>query len=553
MLDNLTVRTKFLLAGIAPTLCLFVLAVLGFTMVGSITVGVIAAIAAPGTLAIALHLGDRTSRRVSDLKDRLDELDLDAAATAEDGDGEHDDDGAPGEALGLASLTGGDLAALNQAVHDLIARVGASQRSHHRATEARTQALLTTTMTASLELVDQQLDDIDRLEYDEEDDERLGRLFQLDQVTARLHRGIARVLIAAGMDSFDNRSTPAPVADVVRVAIGQNADYHRIELLTLDEVNIAQTAARELTQLLAELLDNSSRNAVEAIPTEVHGTHLDDGSYRVTIIDRGARLDPSELARMQASVATPCDLGDLPDQRIGLNVVGRLARYLGATVDFSASADSGLTVDVRMPAELVAGEDRTPAPAPSPPVEPASETDADGASLVAPAVEPAETGEWTPPTPPPRVNDQEPAEQHEGIAGQTDEGVDELPGDRSPSEAPGSLEQSDTWTPPTTPQRSESWTPPTMPARLADGPYDGPERRTPVPDAGSAAEPAARLTDQQPAVLTRRTRSKSPAATQPTGPSTKPSNRSPREARSFITSYRKALRDGRRTASTDDA
>ena len=340
MFDNLTVRNKFLVVGLVPAPCFIAIAVLGF-IAGSATIGGIAIASAVLTALVAFRVGTRAADRVGGLTERLTAVDVDIA-------GGGIDEPAHGEPAA------DEIGAAERAAYDLVDRVAAAQENYHFETTARTRSLLHAAAAESKELVGHQLDAIDWLEAREDDSARLERMFRLDHVAARLHRNAARLLVLAGDDSIHSRSTPAPMADVIRVAMGEMEDFARIELRTLDDVMIAPTAACEVAQLLSELLANSLAGSVDDTPIEIHATHLDDGSYSVTIIDRGSGMTADGMATAQARVETPAEIGDLPDHRIGLNVVGRLARHLGATIDFSETAGSGVTVDLRLPVELVA-------------------------------------------------------------------------------------------------------------------------------------------------------------------------------------------------------
>lgn len=575
MLDNFTVRTKLLVSGSVPAVTLVAIAIIAFAS-GTPAIGAIAGIAAAATVVIAYRLGDRLGSRLDALVETIENLDVedDQASDGEpaEEDASDDDDAGP------PSLAGDEIGALTTAANDLISRAATSRATHHAATAENTRALLESTATEGLRIVGCQLDEIDWLEAEEDDAARLDRLFRLDHLNARLHRELARLLVVAGQDSIHDRSQPAPVVDIIRVAMGENADYRNIQVRSLDEVMIIPTAACEMAQLLSELLANSTENSKDGSPTEVHATHLEDGSYRVTIIDRGRPVDAAELHAARETVRSPSAIADLPDTRIGLNVAGRLARHLGAAVDFSPTAGSGLTVDVRVPAELVtempggvperyeARIDRTVEHA-DPSADPASES-AD-----------ALPADWTPPAPPPRASEFEaaltaPAEegspartepaatpepraeptlaerlaatQAVDTAPQVDDSDRATPSNEGATTENGSAPPLDEWTPPALPERGNA----EIESALEDHAPSAESAET-AETGQRTAEPAGPDSSAPPAVLTRRKRTAKRTSTKE-APPIRVSTRSPKETRSLLTNYRKGLEDGRQEATADD-
>ncbi|MGI9612316.1 MAG: ATP-binding protein [Acidimicrobiales bacterium] len=559
MLDNLTVRNKFLIVALVPAACFVALAVLGFTG-GSPAIGGIALASAALTVLVAYRIGDRAAKRVAVLAERLDGLDgLDADAT--------DHEGVPDEPAA------DEIGATERAATDLIERVTRAQESHHRETTAKTRSLLDATASENIELISQQLDAIDWLEAREDDSARLDRMFRLDHVAARLHRNAVRLLVLADRDATHDRSSPAPMADVIRVAMGKMEDFASIELRTLDEVMIAPNAACEVTQLVSELLANSLAGSADDTPIEIHAAHLDDGSYRVTIIDRGDGMTADSMATAQARVETPAEIGDLPDHRIGLSVVGRLARRLGADVDFSETAGSGVTVDLKLPAEVVAAATV---------VRPVSTKHVDEAQAKDRAQDNGTVPlDWTPPASQLRTSEkrdlasndlaaqerafndlafndlasndraaqerapqeraaQERAPQERAIENPVEE--DRVPQDRAP-ETSMPTPPTDAPAVPDTASTQEAWQPPPTPPRSNDTAGLVPDRQqAPAPE--PLAAEAEHQPGAQPAVLTKRTRrAMKPAKS--SGPPVRVSSRSPKKTRSMITSYRKGLQQGR--------
>jgi hypothetical protein len=91
----------------------------------------------------------------------------------------------------------------------------------------------------------------------------------------------------------------------------------------------------------------------------------------LTIEDSGLVMSESALRRAERAVAvadrdragTAVDLSSLTGTRLGLSVVGHLARKHGLTVSFRSSAIGGTAVLVMIPRELVSRVERSEIPA----------------------------------------------------------------------------------------------------------------------------------------------------------------------------------------------
>jgi hypothetical protein len=88
----------------------------------------------------------------------------------------------------------------------------------------------------------------------------------------------------------------------------------------------------------------------------------------ITIEDCGLVMSPAALARAERAVsAEPLDFTTLSGSRLGLAVVGCLARKHGLTVSFRPSSRGGTGVVVMIPQQLISHTPPAPRVAPSPP------------------------------------------------------------------------------------------------------------------------------------------------------------------------------------------
>jgi signal transduction histidine kinase len=196
-------------------------------------------------------------------------------------------------------------------------------------------------------LVARQLSQIEELERDEPDQRRLARLYRLDHLTTRLRRSADSLLVVAGVRPDARIDAPMPLADVIRSAIGEVEGYRRVELGTVTNSVVTAAVVPDLILLLAELLENATAFSPPGtyvdISADVRGTGI------VQIIDRGIGMLPQRLAEENLRLVTRERLDVAPTARLGLLVVGRLARRHGLNVRLRATVPTGVTVEVALP------------------------------------------------------------------------------------------------------------------------------------------------------------------------------------------------------------
>jgi hypothetical protein len=117
---------------------------------------------------------------------------------------------------------------------------------------------------------------------------------------------------------------------------------------------------------LAELMDNATRFSAPSEEVHVYVEELHTGMV-ITIEDGGLGMKPQALARAEAAVSTsePLDIAKVPGTRLGLVVVGSLARKHKLQIYFRPSSRGGTGVVVRIPNQLVI-QPREEAPAAAP-------------------------------------------------------------------------------------------------------------------------------------------------------------------------------------------
>ncbi|MFF1873564.1 sensor histidine kinase [Kitasatospora herbaricolor] len=205
------------------------------------------------------------------------------------------------------------------------------------------------------------------------DEDVLGDLLRLDHSTAQAGRLADSIAVLTGARSGRRWTKPIAVESVLRGALGRIGAYQRVRLHNASTAAVAGYAAEGVMHALAELLDNAAN--FSAPPAEVH-VYVEEAyaGLVITVEDGGLGLGDSWLRRAERAVSgEPLDLGALSaGTRIGLAVVGSLARKHGLTISFRPSARGGTGVVMLIPQQLVTHPPATeppparPAPAPAP-------------------------------------------------------------------------------------------------------------------------------------------------------------------------------------------
>ena len=219
-------------------------------------------------------------------------------------------------------------------------------------------------------LLDRQIDFIDQLESREENPDQLENLFRLDHLATRMRRNAEPLLVLAGAEPARRRGRPVELADVVRVAMGEIEDFSRINLLGLDAATVAGSVAVDLAHVLSELMENATAYSPPDTDVEVVGRHEADGSYELTLSDRGIGMSAEQLATANQTLAEPPIIGLDLSRSLGFTVVSRLAHRLGISVGLTGSSAGGVTALVTIPPDLVGSEPVQEDPAPPRSVEP---------------------------------------------------------------------------------------------------------------------------------------------------------------------------------------
>ncbi|MER7490860.1 nitrate- and nitrite sensing domain-containing protein, partial [Streptomyces sp. NPDC126497] len=196
----------------------------------------------------------------------------------------------------------------------------------------------------SQNLVNLQLSKLDALERRHTDPEVLKGLYELDSTASQLRRYEENLVIISGERPGRSWSEPVALIDIVRSAVGEVAEYQRVEVLVEEEVSLAPPAVADVIHLLAELIDNATAYSPAPSPVGVRAAMVAKG-LAVEVEDRGLGMSEDDYASMNAQLAEApqFDVVALADDlRLGVFVISRLAHRHGISVTLRPSPYGGL-------------------------------------------------------------------------------------------------------------------------------------------------------------------------------------------------------------------
>jgi signal transduction histidine kinase len=184
-------------------------------------------------------------------------------------------------------------------------------------------------------------------------EEVLGDLLRLDHSTAQAGRLADSIAVLTGARSGRRWTKPIVMESILRGAVGRIGAYQRVRLHSSLHVAVVGYAAEGVMHALAELMDNAAKFSPPAEQVHVYAEEVHAGVV-ITIEDGGLAMSDAALRRAERAVSPePLDLATLSGTRLGLAVVGCLARKHGLTVSFRPSSRGGTGVVIMIPRQLI--------------------------------------------------------------------------------------------------------------------------------------------------------------------------------------------------------
>ncbi|WHT22349.1 nitrate- and nitrite sensing domain-containing protein [Crossiella sp. CA-258035] len=235
------------------------------------------------------------------------------------------------------------------------------------ALRANVNEMFTNLSRRSQEMVERQIDLIDRLEQEELDPDHLARLFELDHLATRMRRNSENLLVLSGTSPERWVTRPVPVFEVIGAALSEVEAYARIEVLPVPETLVQGRVVTDLTHLVAELLDNATEFSPPTTKVSVRAVMTRSGKLVIKIRDRGIGMNSEDLARINQRLADPPEVDVSVTRAMGLFVVGELAKRHSITVQLKDDEfEGGTTALVILPPALLHKKDAPVVPDPLP-------------------------------------------------------------------------------------------------------------------------------------------------------------------------------------------
>ncbi|MCW3816263.1 ATP-binding protein [Micromonospora sp. DR5-3] len=221
------------------------------------------------------------------------------------------------------------------------------------ASEAATRELFLRLTQRNQALLHDQLNLLDAMERRDRAAEETADLFRLDHLATRIRRNVEKLVTLAGATPARRWRRPVPLLDVVRGAVAEVPDYHRVLVAPHWPWSLAGTAVTDVVHLLAELIENGLTCSPEHTSVRVAGEPGPPGCS-VVIADDGPGLTAAALAEANDLLAHPPPDGP-PAGRAGLYVAALLAARCGARVSLRPGPRGGTAAVVLLPVGLVTG------------------------------------------------------------------------------------------------------------------------------------------------------------------------------------------------------
>lgn len=189
----------------------------------------------------------------------------------------------------------------------------------------------------------------------------LGDLMHLDHTTAQTGRVADSIAILTGARSGRRWGRAIPMESILRGAMSRIGAYQRVRTHNVSGLAVAGFAAEGVIHALAEILDNAAKFSPPTAEVHVHVEEVQAG-IAVMVEDGGLVMGEEALRRARLAVRSGFDITTISGTRLGLSVVGQLARRYGLEVSFRSSSRGGTAVVLLLPQRII-----KPLPAPTAP------------------------------------------------------------------------------------------------------------------------------------------------------------------------------------------
>ncbi|MGW0895040.1 sensor histidine kinase [Saccharopolyspora sp. NPDC002578] len=203
---------------------------------------------------------------------------------------------------------------------------------------------------------------LDALLQNEEDPDRLGALFALDESVTQARHVVENQLVLCGAAPGRRWSRPRDLTEILRASAAETKHHDRLRLGHVPSVGVTPSVIGDMLRMFAELFANAASFSPPG--TDVHVEAVSVGSGLVVqISDRGVGMTPearnsaNETMKAPPGFAALVRLGDRGEQ-LGLFTVAQLAERNEWVVEFGTSIYQGVRAEIFIPqAHLVTEDD----------------------------------------------------------------------------------------------------------------------------------------------------------------------------------------------------
>jgi Nitrate and nitrite sensing/Histidine kinase-, DNA gyrase B-, and HSP90-like ATPase len=201
-------------------------------------------------------------------------------------------------------------------------------------------------------LVDSVLAQVDEVERDETNPQRLENLYKLDNLATRMARINSSLLVLGGAGAGRVRHEDVPLVKVLQAALSQIEHYRRVRIGMIDDgVALVAESVDEIVHLIAELLDNATLYSPPDSEAWMTARSLHDRVV-IQIGDEGVGLPSQRREELNALLRRPPAIDVAAVRAMGLTVVGHLAMRYGVRVELRPGPKLGTIAEVNLPLAL---------------------------------------------------------------------------------------------------------------------------------------------------------------------------------------------------------
>ncbi|SES38491.1 ATP-binding protein [Streptomyces qinglanensis] len=192
---------------------------------------------------------------------------------------------------------------------------------------------------------------LDELENQVEDPDILKGVFQVDHLATRIRRYAENLAVLGGAVPRRQWTRPVQLTEILRSSAAEVEHYQRVRLVPPIEGTVTGQAVADVIHLLSELVENATFYSPPQTRVLLRASRVTAG-LAIEVEDRGLGMTEQTQQRMNALLADPegVDVGALlADGRIGLYVVGMLARRHGVAVQLRGNIYGGVQAVLVLP------------------------------------------------------------------------------------------------------------------------------------------------------------------------------------------------------------